>query len=177
MGLLKKVISQVVNDTGETEMQIREKLKHSDFTAEIASTIAQAFSFPGEDKGGEFYHYLIADTDNNCIWIRVYTNAVAIVKQHRALVRTGVIKTEPKYEEESSGIGFGASGIADLPNDKYRKVLQDILFSFFKDCLNPNYLVELAEYIGPLENPAINRGFLGCGCIKVTMKNSAKQSW
>lgn len=182
VGGLKNIINQVTGDTGESDEEIREKLTNSKTATVFAILLEKQFYIPGADEddeginGGNYYKYLIANTNNSTIWIRVYNDGIAIVKQRSLRIATGFFSSETKYEEENDGFTFGACGVKDLPNLKYCDILQNILYEHLYNRLNMHYDVAKDSYIGPVENPALGSCFVA-NCIKIKMKEEVKQNW
>lgn len=180
--LVKDIVSQFSGDTGETQEEIKRKLQNNSFVVQLAAEIASKFNSRGFDEdgrgisGGDYYEYLIADTSNSAIWIQVYTGYIAIVKQRAYRVSTGIFSSETKYEEELDGYSFGKSGMKDLPNAKYCKILQEILLEVLSSALGNEYFVEQANYTGPVENSVLGGCFVP-SCIKIKMNESVKQGW
>lgn len=183
MGFLKNFAKNEFG-VGVPEEEIRAKFENSNIPAMILSNICDRLLPAHTDDDGNFvedgdlYKFLNLDITNNTVWIKFYTDAISVVCQTTRRVSAGLLKTELKYDEEESGYSFAASGIENLPNFKYAKVLQTCICEDLNDIFTEPYVIQEREFIGHIpENSSLIATTFNNTRIKITLIASNKQSW
>ena len=124
------------------EFEISKKIRNSE-CAQLFSNVISSFL----QEGDEHYQWLLTNSRERMYVIEVFRDGVRLkrveVNRHR-LRETGT------YDVDGDGWGFGVSGYADLPNDKYLKAFKTFLFDEIKkNCPNIRFVdqnaVMLAE--------------------------------
>lgn len=95
----------------ETPEEIRSKIENSETSKVFLSLLTEMLS-----PGKEWYQYLISDTRNNRISLKFYKKGINIEFLNMS---RSYFKNNETYTVDKTGIGFGSSGYADLPNSSY----------------------------------------------------------
>ncbi len=107
--------------SGESREDIEQKIYSSEAGAVFSQYFCDAFN-----PGGDYYQWLIANSKERMYKIEFFKEGVQLtlveVNRHR-LKETGT------YNVDTTGVGFGASGYADLPNGQYVNVFRSFLIS------------------------------------------------
>lgn len=105
----------------ETTDEIKSRIENAEASKVFLEHFVTRFS-----PDGDLYKYLIADTRDRSIFIKVVKQGVSI--QYMNFSRS-FYKANNTYTVDSEGIGFGASGYADLPNSSYVYEFERFLLS------------------------------------------------
>lgn len=107
--------------SGESREDIEKKIYNSEASAVFSQYFCAEFN-----PGGDYYQWLIANSKERMYKIQFLKEGV-----HLTLIEVNRLRLKQTgtYDVDTTGIGFGASGYADLPNGQYVSAFRSFLIS------------------------------------------------
>ena len=107
--------------SGESREDIEKKIYNCEASAVFSLYFCAEFN-----PGGDYYQWLIANSKERMYKIQFLKEGV-----HLTLIEVNRLRLKQTgtYDVDTTGIGFGASGYADLPNGQYVSAFRSFLIS------------------------------------------------